>query len=102
MVTNHSGSASDVICGGFHRITDRHHNMATFTCESLPIFRVRITHVPSRAVSRRVAQISSNMADNGLQTFSAKPFGTKGVAEGRGAGALATRKSSLERTKFRS
>lgn len=102
MVTNHSGSASDVTCGGFHRVTDHYHNMATFTCESLPIFRVRITHVPSRAVSRRVAQISSNMADNGLQMFSAKPSGTKGEEEERGAGALATRKSSLERTKFRS
>lgn len=102
MVTNHSGSASDVTCGGFHIVTDRYHNMATFTYESLPIFRLRITDIPYRAVSRRVAQISSNTADNGLQKFSAKPFGTKGEEEERGAGALATSKSSLQRTKFRS
>jgi hypothetical protein len=74
--------------------------MATFTYESLPIFRLRITDIPSRAVSRRVAQISSNMTDNGLQTFSSKPFGTKGEEEERGAGALVTNKSSLERPKF--
>jgi hypothetical protein len=101
--TDHSGAASDVTCGGVHsRVTDRYHNMATFTYESLPIFRLRITDVPSRAVSRRVAQISSNMTDNGLQTFSAKPFGTTGEEKERGAVALATSKSSLERTKFRS
>jgi hypothetical protein len=102
VVTKHSGSASDVTCDGFHGVTDRYHNMATFTYGSLPIFCHWITDVPSRAVSRRVAQISSNMGYNGLQTFPAKPFGTNGEKEEREAGALATSKSSLERTKFRS
>jgi hypothetical protein len=81
---------------------DCYQNMATITYEVLPIFPLRITDVPSTAVLRWVAQISSNMADNDVQTFTAKPLGTSGKAQtsATGTAALATSKSSLERTKF--